>query len=368
MKSFSVLIKPASSACNLQCRYCFYTDVAEHRAVKSYGIMTRETVCRLIDGVFALMTPPAVVQFGFQGGEPTLAGLNFFEYFVGYAARKNPGVSIQYALQTNGVLVDEEWATFFKKHDFLIGLSLDGERGLHDYARLDSNRQGTYDRVMKTAKLLKKAGVDYNILSVVTKQMAKRPVHAFQFYQKHGFSFIQLIPCLKPLDGTVGPQNLGAREYAAFLKAFYREWYRELTNGKYMSVRLFDNLVRLASGQPPEQCGMLGRCSAQFVIEGDGGVYPCDFYVLDEYRCGDVQHNSLKEMMDTPAMTNFLRPAANLRPLCTGCDFLLVCGGGCRRYRSLFEEEKDYCPYQDFLSETWSGFVRVAETLAIPYS
>lgn len=366
MNRFSALIKPASSLCNMRCKYCFYADVADNRLVSSYGVMDRQTSEILIDRVLEHMQQPGEVIFAFQGGEPTLAGLDYFLHFTSYAKEKNAGrCTLRYAIQTNGLVLDESWCRMLKEHEFLVGVSLDGEESLHNYCRPDAKGLGTYSRIKKSIKLLEQAGVEYNILSVVTRQAAKHPQKAFQFYRKNGFNFVQLIPCLKPLDAKEeGSFDLTPQLYADFYKRFFNEWYEHLQRGEYLSVRQFDNILMMMQGQPPEQCGMRGRCTPQFVVEADGGVYPCDFYVLDRYACGNIKEQSIEEISHSIGIQRFLEDRVPEHPLCSTCRVRRLCGGGCKRYRSFYTSQPGYCPNQDFLTATVDRFAWAAHVHA----
>ncbi len=368
MRQFSMLVKPASSLCNMRCTYCFYADVSNSRTVKSYGVMTGEAARLLIDRGLEAVGERGRLHIAFQGGEPTLAGLDFYKNFTAYAAaQKPPGVEIAYAIQTNGYLLDEDWCRLLAREGFLVGLSFDGTPDLHDFLRLDAAGAGTAKRVLQAAALLDAAGVEYNVLTVVTRQAARHPRQIFSFCQKQGFGFIQFIPCLPPFEGEqdTPPYALTPRLYAAFLKDMFFLWRQALERGEYVSIRLFDNLVRMAGGEPPEQCGMLGFCRPQFVVEADGGVYPCDFYVLDAYRMGSIWESGFGELSQSPALLEFLRPLKK-NPLCGGCPFLRVCGGGCRRYRDFYFSEAGYCPYRDFLTACQPDILKVARRLVRP--
>lgn len=362
MNYFSALIKPASSLCNMRCKYCFYADVADSREVPSYGIMDENTMKCLIDRVLGEVKPPAQVVFAFQGGEPTVAGLEYFQSFAEYAQRRNTaGCDIRYAIQTNGLVLNEDWCRLFQQYSFLVGVSLDGEESLHNFCRPDAKGQGTYSRVRRSIQLLKQFGVEYNILSVITKQAAKHPQKAFQFYRRNGYGFIQLIPCLRPLDAQKdGPCDLTPRLYADFMKRFFQSWFEALQKGEYLSVRQFDNILMMMQGRPAEQCGMMGKCTPQFVVEADGGVYPCDFYVLDRYQCGNVRKQGLQELAKSEGIQRFLQDTEPQHPLCASCRVYGLCGGGCKRYRSFYASEPGYCPWQDFLYATVDRFAIAA--------
>ena len=257
---------------------------------------------------------------------------------------------MRYALQTNGTLLTDEWAAFLSEHDFLVGVSLDGSREVHDFLRLDKDGRGTYAAVTRGIRRLDAHGAAYNILAVVTRQMARHPRQVYAALTRAGYRYLQFIPCLRPLEGgDRQPFDLTPRDYAAFLKQTFALWKADWERGQPVSVRLFDNLVGMLRGDPPGQCGLLGRCAMQMVVEADGSVYPCDFYVLDEYRCGSVLTDSFAAMEASGPAQAFLSAPTPLHPLCGDCRAFPLCGGGCRRTREFFAAEDGYCPYQDFL-------------------
>lgn len=348
----------------MQCSYCFYADESAIRSIPSYGVMTYECAEKLIDRAFEF-TDDGVVSFAFQGGEPTLAKIDFFEHFVSYASEKKPNkVKINYSIQTNGILLDDLWCELFAKNDFLVGLSVDGPEWINDFCRKDKQNTGSFRRIMKAARLLKKHSVEFNILTVLTKQAAKHPRQLWNFYSQNSFDYIQIIPCLAPLENPREsyPFTLTPREYADFLKSFFMIWSDELAKGNYISMRLFDNIVSMAMGRPPEMCGMLGSCSAQFVAEADGSIYPCDFYVLDEYKLGNVFDLSFAELANGDKVKQFLFKGFQKPSMCGKCEFFGICRGGCRRYRDFYTLEKDFCPYADFLK---SSLVRISNIAKI---
>ncbi|MBQ8288935.1 MAG: SPASM domain-containing protein [Clostridia bacterium] len=363
MHSLSILIKPASSLCNLRCEYCFYANVSDLRQVRSYGIMPQATAHTVIDRALEAL-PSGDLHIAFQGGEPTLSGLPFFRDFVTYAERcAGEKVRIHYSIQTNGMVIDEEWAQFLAEHHFLVGLSLDGEEFWQNECRKAPGGVGSYARVMEATAHLRSAGAEFNILTVLTARSATHPRALWNFYKKNRFAFVQIVPCLAPLEDPRESQfyTLTPQAYGTFLKQFFAIWAKELYAGNYISVRLFDNFVRMAMGERPEQCGLTGTCSPQFVIEADGGVYPCDFYVLDEYRCGSVCELSFSEIYRSEAMRRFLTEGSRLMPQCRSCPAFRICGGGCRRYRSLYFLERGYCPHRDFWESCWGEICKVAQ-------
>lgn len=362
MKRISFLIKPASALCNMRCRYCFYADVSEHREVKTHGIMNDETMRALIDRALGL-GEDAEITFAFQGGEPTCADLDYFERFVAYVQDRRARQTVHFALQTNGYLVDDAWAAFFAEHDFLVGVSLDGYRDLHDWLRPDAEGKGTYRRVMNAIRKLRDHGVAFNILTVLTAQLAKHPQKLYKFYQREHLDYVQLIPCLPGLDDAEDEFSLTPELFSTFYKTFFRLWAEEFQHGTYRSVTLFDNLIPMFAGVHPQQCGMLGSCSPQFVVESTGDVYPCDFYVLDQYLLGNVKTNSLEELAASPALKTFLTEPRRPCSACSDCPFEGICHRNCKRLNIAYYRS-DWCGYRDFLEDAAPAMERIARALA----
>ncbi len=339
MPPIHLLIKPASGSCNMRCRYCFYTDEMAHRDTASYGRMSLATLEAVMRR--ALEYAEGGVTFAFQGGEPTLVGLDYYRALVELCAKYNTKrLHIDYALQTNGLLIDEEWAEFLAKHRFLVGLSLDGPAEIHDQNRVDAAGKGTHARVMAAARLMRKHGVEFNILTVVTSQVARSGRKVWSFFDKNDFVWRQCIPCLDPLDCAATPWALTADRYAEFLKTTFDAWYAGFAAGKPVSERSFDNWVGMLAGRPPESCGMGGVCSRQYVLEADGSVYPCDFYVLDEQRLGNLVTDSFEQLEARRAELGFVEVSQHIHEECRACPWVVLCRGGCRRHREPFVEGK----------------------------
>ena len=333
MRYVSFLIKPASSACNMRCRYCFYEDEAESRAVHNYGLMTDATAETLLREGFALADPGGAVSFLFQGGEPTLAGLGFFKRFTARAKELCPqGVTISFAIQTNGMVLDEAWADFFKEEDYLVGLSLDGFRELHDLYRRDAAGHDTFARTRRALGLLTRRGVRTNVLTVVTAQAAKRPDSLYNELKKLGARYMQFIPCLDPLGEARGgrPWSLTPEAYGAFLCRLFDLWYADWAKGDWHSVRLFEDHVNLLLGAGASSCAACGQCGSYFVVEADGGVYPCDFYAMDDWRMGTLGHETLADMAGGGTARRFLAWGAEKPAECASCRWRGLCNGGCK--------------------------------------
>lgn len=373
MPSVSLLIKPASSNCNLKCKYCFYRSIAENRSVASYGMMQTSTLEVLVKK--ALEFADDSCTFAFQGGEPTLSGLGFFAKLTEYENRYNAKkVDIHNALQTNGTLIDEEWAKFLRRNGFLVGISLDGPRDIHNANRVDAFGKGSFARVMKTTELFNRYGVEYNILSVVNSYMAGHAGYVYNFFKKRGFKFLQFIPCLDPLEEIPGGHefSLSPQKYAVFLKELFDLWYQDLLLGEPVSIRYFDNLLGIILGYPPEECGMIGQCRCQLVVEADGGVYPCDFYVTDEWRIGNIIDLNLDEMLRSDTATRFVDSSMPVDDKCTSCKWAKLCGGGCRRNREPFLHGRPalnyFCPsFIDFFDYAYGRLCRAADLVSQRY-
>lgn len=349
MKNVNLLIKPASSLCNLRCRYCFYADVAENRDIANLGIMSPEVAEMLVKSAFRSAGTRARVSFAFQGGEPTMAGLGFFKKFVDTVNDCRPaGVQVTYSLQTNGLVVDEDWAEFFHENNFLVGLSIDGEKSLHDFNRVDYKGKGTYSRVTKALALLRKKQVEVNLLCVVTGQCARQPQKVYSALKKLGVAYLQFIPCLDPLEGERGGMafSLKPAAYGSFLCGLFDAWYHDWESGRYTSVRLFDDYVHLAMGLPPGTCSTSGACGSYFVAEGDGSLYPCDFYVLDQWKLGNVSDGTLEELAASDRAKRFMADGLQKPDACASCKWLRLCGGGCKRdwFSVDGKLENYYCP------------------------
>lgn len=341
MDYLTLLIKPASSACNLKCTYCFYLDVAEHRDVRSHGIMSESTLDLLVKK--ALAEAKKGVTFIFQGGEPTLAGLPFYESLVRFQAQYNHrNLSIINSIQTNGTLLDEDWARFFAAHHFLVGVSLDGNREIHDLNRVDHQGEGSHQTIDRNIALLKRHGVEFNILCVVTRNVARHTTKVYNHFKSKGYDYLQFIPCIEGLDSpkTLSPFALPPDAYGRFLVDLFNLWYRDIQSGRFVSIRMFDNVMHMMRGFPPESCDMQGQCSTNLVIESDGSVYPCDFYVLDEWKLGMVAESSFQDFLrQNPTGIRFVQASLPNTTSCSGCPYLGVCRGGCRRYHEMSAQQ-----------------------------
>ena len=365
MKNLNLLIKPASSSCNLRCRYCFYYDVADNREVKNYGIMNDDTLENMVKKVFDAVEYSA--NFAFQGGEPTMAGIEFFEKFHKLVEKYNTKkIIVNFSLQTNGTLLNKKWLELFKKHNYLIGLSLDGNKEMHDTFRIDAKGEGTFSRVLKAAKMMRKAEVEFNILCVVNKLIAQNGKLVYNFFRNNGFRYYQFIPCLDSLSCSEEKDyTLTAEDYGKFLDETFNLWYEDIMSDKRISVRHFDNYTKIILGEEPEACDMVGHCNMNAVLESDGSMYPCDFYVLDEFKVGNINESTFEELFKNEAEMRFLRTSLAVDEKCKVCRYFKICRGGCRRHKELTAEgnyENRFCEsYKYFFEKNIDKMVKVAE-------
>lgn len=340
MEYLTVLIKPSSNKCNLRCKYCFYDDVSSKRKQADYDYMSVDTAHQIIDNVFS--TPDLKqVHFGFQGGEPTLIGIEFYIDFFSYVEQQQTGQNITYSLQTNGILITPEWAQLFNKYQVLIGLSIDGPAKIHDRNRVDFGNNNSHVKVLKAADIFKQHEVEFNVLTVVTAKNALNIEKIYNYFVGCGFRYLQFIPCLEPLDSNVRNLNQINQEYYQFLSKLFKLWLRDYQAGNYISIRFIDNLVNMLGGKEPEACDMRGVCSIQNIIEADGTTFTCDFYAIDKYVIGNATTDSFVDMQQSEVAISFLNESIKHPEECRSCQFYRLCRNGCRRMR--IDDKYMYC-------------------------
>lgn len=368
MNHLTLLIKPASSRCNLRCRYCFYKDVASHRQQEDLGRMTEETARRVISEAFRTVSPGGSITFLFQGGEPTLAGLDYFRTFLLLEKEyQRSGIACYHSIQTNGMVLDEAWAAFFREHRFLVGLSLDGTEFVHDQFRLNGKGEGTWQRAVAALRLLERYQVETNLLCVVTGQAARKPAQLYRSLNGFRGHALHFNPCMDPMEetGKARDYSLTPEGYGKFLCQVFDCWYRDWKAGKYVSIRCFDDYLSHLLRMPPSSCAASGSCGHYLVVEGDGSLYPCDYYVLDAWRMGNIHTTTIPEALDSPMSRKFLEEGRKRPKSCASCPYAPLCRGGCKRdWRP--DGENRYCgAYQTFfpyaigrLEEMASAYLR----------
>jgi uncharacterized protein len=343
MPKVQVLIKPASGLCNMRCSYCFYADEMKNRKCSSYGIMTVETLEHVIRKVLQFAEKECVIAY--QGGEPTLTGLDFYKKAAYFQDIYNVNhVKIVNILQTNGYILDEEWCRFFAEQHFLIGLSIDGIQATHDVYRKDTNGDGTFIRVMHSADLLDQYHVDYNVLTVVNRKTAPRIRQIYGRFAKRGFHYQQYIACLDPIERNQGfhDYSLTSEMYGNFLAELFEMWSQDLSHGQQPYIRQFENYIGILMGEPAESCEQNGVCSCHNVIEADGSVYPCDFYVMDDYLLGNLTRDDYSTINTPKKQMRFIENSRNYAESCKQCKYFNLCRAGCKRYRIPAGQPNEY--------------------------
>lgn len=289
-----------------------------------------------------------MISYVFQGGEPTLRGLEFFEKVIEYQKQYNKNrVYVNNAIQTNGYALNEEWAKFFKENHFLVGFSLDGTKENHDLYRHNTEGEGTYDRILKSINLMDAYGVDYNILTVVTKDTAEHISEIYKEYQTRGWNYQQYIACLDPLGEERGknPYALTPVQYGSFLIELFQLWYEDWKKKKQPYIRQFDNYIGILMGYQPESCDQRGSCGVQTVVEADGSVYPCDFYMLDEYYLGNLNEHRIEDIERMRKEIGFIERSEKVSEECRKCQYYRICRGGCQRNRERNSYSGEYENY-----------------------
>lgn len=369
MPPISVLIKPASGMCNMRCDYCFYCDETQKREQASYGMMTEQTLKNVIRKI--VIPADGSCSIAFQGGEPTLCGLDFYEKVIFYVNKYNKkNIPISYALQTNGFAITDEWCEFFNENEFLLGLSIDGTEDTHNRFRHDHNGNKTYSRIVETSKLFDKHRVEYNLLTVVNSLTAENITSIYRDYKANGWMYWQFIPCLDPLMEERGGKeySLSPKQYGTFLVELFDMWYRDWTKGTQPYIRQFENIISIILGFMPESCEQRGVCTVQNVVEADGGVYPCDFYALDEYLLGNFNNCSLSEIQKKGEEIGFCQRSIERSESCKACKWFFLCKGGC--YRNIDGGKDNYfCEgFQMFFDKCYSRLNEISGHVAVRLS
>jgi uncharacterized protein len=339
-RPISVLVKPVAADCNLACRYCFYLPAAALYPESRVHRMSPEALEALVAQQMRLAAefPGSQAMFCWQGGEPTLAGLDFYRSVVALQQQYGePGQVVANALQTNGLLIDDEWAAFLAEYNFLVGVSLDGPEAIHDHYRRSLAGQGSHARVLRAIERLRAHGVEFNILAMVTPVSAARPDEVWDFMLAHDLRFLQFIPCAErdPATGKIADYSVSPQAYGRFLCRIFDRWIAEGWRRTY--VRLFNDLLATVAGEPVATCEFGDRCDDYVVVEFNGDIYACDFFVTPQWRLGNLLSDpgALEEVIAGSARQSFAQQKGGLGAACLGCEWLQMCHGGCPKYRLL---------------------------------
>jgi uncharacterized protein len=369
--AFHLLAKPTGAICNLDCAYCFFLSKEMLYPGSRFRMADEMLESYLRQLIEAHQTPEVAVAW--QGGEPMLMGLDFFERSIAIAQKYcKPGMTIEYTIQTNGTLIDDAWATFFKAHNFLVGISIDGPRAIHDAYRVDKGGQPTFDRVMRGLSFLRKHGVEYNTLTTLHHANAEHPGEVYRFLRDEcGSRFLQFIPIIErvgeadaerantplrtaqPAPGEVSDRqwtswrdrplyrqegdyvtdrSITAEQYGTFLIGVFEEWVRRDVGTIY--VQMFDVALANWYGEPSGLCVHSKTCGLALALEHNGDLYSCDHFVEPDYRLGNITETPMIELVASPQQSKFGQDKfATLPRFCLECDVRFACHGGCPKDR-----------------------------------
>ena len=337
--AFNIMAKPSGAICNLDCQYCYFLK-KEKLYANSIFRMTDETLENYIRQYIKAHRTPEVT-FSWQGGEPMLMGLDFFKKAVAYQQKyKRPPMRIQNAFQTNGTLLDDATCAFFKENKFLVGLSLDGPREIHDTYRVDKGGKSSFDRVIAGLNLLKKHKVDFNILTTVHAANASKPLEIYRFLRDEiDAEFIQFIPIVERKNNTgnqegyqVTKRSVTGRQYGDFLISIFDEWIKRDVGQVF--VQIFDVSLAAWYGTRPGLCIFEPTCGQALALEHNGDLYACDHYVEPDFLLGNIHKTSLTELVTLPQQYQFGQDKKDTLPrYCQECEVRFICNGGCPKNR-----------------------------------
>ena len=335
MKSInSLLVKPAGPDCNLNCTYCFYLDKAE---------MFEAGKHRMSDEVLENMIMQVMKQSGnevnitWQGGEPTLMGLPFFKKVIELETKYGQGKVVGNGLQTNGLLLTEEWADFLKEYHFLVGISLDGPQHIHDHYRKTPNGKGSWNIVSRNARMLVKKGVEVNAMTTVTDYSVNYAKEIYQFHKAMGIGWMQFIPIVetdKTNTNQAAKFSVSGEQYGKFLCDVFDLWMADYAKGEETtSVRHVESVFFRYVGMEAPECPLKRECGVYLVVEHNGDIYPCDFFVTPETKLGNIADDQLIDLLNSEAMTAFGKRKTLLPESCLSCKWKSYCYGGCTKDR-----------------------------------
>ena len=320
------MLKPASSQCNLACRYCYYLKPNKHDDVMS------DELLELFTRQYIEAQTQREVLFTWHGGEPLLRPLSFYEKALALQRRYARGHQIDNCLQTNGTLLTDEWCRFLKENHFLVGISIDGPQAMHDAYRLTRGGQPTWEKVMEGIRLLQKHEVDWNVMATVNRLNAEHPVEFYRFFKDIGCEFLQFTPVVERIGGEVTDYSVTPEHWGRFLCELYDEWVREDVGRVF--VQTFDATLANWAGVAPGICSLSAMCGHAAAMEYNGDVYSCDHFVFPVYLLGNIRQQTLTELLYGERQQAFSRKKDHALPRqCRECRFLFACHGECPKNR-----------------------------------
>jgi uncharacterized protein len=356
--AFHLMVKPTGAACNLDCRYCFYLDKKTLYPGGSFRMAQEVLESYVRQLIEAHQTPQ--VTFAWQGGEPTLMGLDFYRLAIKLQDKyRKPGMIFENTIQTNGILLDDAWCRFLKQNHFLVGLSIDGPRELHDIYRRDKAGQGTFDKVISGLHLLQKHKVDYNILVAVNRFNADYPVEVYRFFRDTaGAQYLQFIPIAERNGSSASPESVNPDQWGRFLSLIFDEWVRRDVGRTF--VLNFDGVLAGWLGGAGTLCIFGPTCGLGMALEHNGDLYSCDHFVDPSHRLGNIMEVPLSDMVASGRQIRFGRDKWDSLPdYCRQCEYLSICNGECPKNR--FSETPDGLPGLNYLCFGYRAFFRHSE-------
>jgi len=367
MQPFTLLIKPSGSDCNLDCSYCFYKNRSPEIGTGKQR-MSHEVLERLVADYMRLSFP--VAGFSWQGGEPMLMGLDFYEKAVELQKKyARPGQVVSNALQTNAVLIDQRWCEFLRENKFLVGISIDGPADLHDRCRKDHAGRGSFDKVIRAIELCRRNKVEFNLLTLLNRFNADYPDRLFDFLTKLGTKYLQFIPCVEtdPATGTIADFAVTAEQYASFMCRIFDRWCD--FGPQKLSIRDFDSILSFCLTGRHTICTFDRQCSQYIVVEHTGDCFPCDFFVEPKWRLGNIFETPIDKIAACEKKRTFARDKLKLANACLVCPHLDLCRGGCTKDKlpdaGRSQPLSYLCPaYRRFFDYAMPRFLQVAARLA----
>ena len=350
MNPFHVMAKPHGPICNLDCTYCYYLEKENLYAAKGRDYRMSDTVLESYIRQYIQSQPAQHVSFAWQGGEPTLLGVPFFERVLELQKKYAGDKIIDNALQTNGTLLDDAWGEFLARNKFLIGLSIDGPAEIHDAYRVDKGGQPTFARVMRGLDTLKKHGVEFNTLTVINRKNSYHARQVYRFLKEIGSKYLQFIPIVEQVAATPDPNGLVLLKPYARQKTTVSEWSVEpLQFGKFLStvfdewvlsdvgrvfVQIFDVALESWAGLPQSLCVFAPQCGKALAVEHNGDLYSCDHFVYPENKLGNIMERAMSGLVNSPQQARFGSAKATSLPSdCQKCDVRFACNGECPKHR-----------------------------------
>ncbi|MFN4227980.1 MAG: anaerobic sulfatase maturase [Candidatus Ratteibacteria bacterium] len=362
MDKIELLIKPSSYLCNLDCSYCFYKKT---KSIYPEGKIMNLNTLEFFIKKFIEYSEGKNLYFCWQGGEPLLCGIDFYYKVIDFQKKYGKsGQIVGNAIQTNGILIDEGWIEFFLKYKIFVGISLDGPEEIHNFYRRYKDGRKTYKKVMEVINLLKKSNVQFNILSTIGEHTGKFPEKIFNFFVNNNFQYLQFIPAIDRKNNKISDFSITPETYKNFLIKIFELWWND--GSPFLSIRLFDNIIEVLSGFEPSNCTFKKRCGEYLVIEHNGDVYPCDFFVMPDFKLGNIFKDELDKIYEKLKKFGEIKEIGTDK--CKECEWNFICNNGCLWHRYVKENSMNgvdyFCSsYKKFFSYSIERFKIIVKNI-----